>query len=460
VTDIFLSYAKGDRERARTLAIALQAAGWSVWWDRNIQVGQAFDQVIEHALDSAKCVVVLWSKRSISSEWVKNEAASAAERGVLVPALIDDVKLPLEFRRRQTASLVGWEQDPSHPGFPALCDGIAAAVGLPPAPRPLDSIRTRQAAVRWDRRWMIACCAVLAAILAGGAYFAVRALRPAPVAERSTADSPSTGFEAGVFDFPWPGNDCWEIDREGAKVVDGCGGAKQALQAATYTVKPVRSGVFLPFQIAVKPNAVTSAGAMAGTLDFRWPGNDCWEIDRGDAKVVDGCGGAKQALQAGTYTVRPVRSGVFLPFQIAVKPNAVTSAAMGGTLDFRWPGNDCWEIDRGEAKVVDGCGGAKQALQAGTYTVKPVRSGVFLPFQIAVKPNAVTGADAMAGTLDFRWPGNDCWEIDRGEAKVVASCGAGKQALQAGTYTVKPTSSAAFKPFRIHVSRGQTMKIP
>jgi TIR domain len=393
VTDIFLSYAKEDRERARNLATALEAAGWSVWWDRDIQVGQAFDQAIENALDSAKCVVVLWSKHSVSSEWVKNEAASAAERGMLVPALIDDVRTPLEFRRRQTANLIGWGQDPLYSGFQALCGGIAAAAGSSHAPQSSDVSRRQQAGIRWGRRHVITGSAALAAVLAGGAYFAVHELR-SPGAERSTADLPSARLEAGVF-------------------------------------------------------------------DFTWPGMDCWEIDRGEAKVAGSCGGGKQALQAGTYTVKPSTSGVFLPFKIAVKPNTVTSAdAMGGMLDFKWPGMDCWEIDRGEAKVAGTCGGGKQALQAGTYTVKPNNSGVFLPFQITVKPNTVTSADAMAGTLDFKWPGNDCWEIDRGEAKVAGSCGSAKQALQAGTYTVRPISSAAFKPFKVSVSRGQTVTIP
>jgi len=64
-----------------------------VWWDRKIIAGQTFDQVIAHELETAKSVVVLWSKDSISSEWVKNEAAVAAERGVLVPALIDLVQV-------------------------------------------------------------------------------------------------------------------------------------------------------------------------------------------------------------------------------------------------------------------------------------------------------------------------------------------------------------------------------
>eukprot|EP01041_Mallomonas_annulata_P038753 gene38753-62313_t len=135
MTDVFLSYASEDREQAGQLASALGSLGWSVWWDRKIIAGQAFDQAIERELESARCVVVLWSAHSTASEWVKNEAAVASERGVLVPALIDSVKLPLEFRRKQTAELMGWDGDAAHPGFLALCEGVANAMGsAAPAP--------------------------------------------------------------------------------------------------------------------------------------------------------------------------------------------------------------------------------------------------------------------------------------------------------------------------------------
>ena len=82
MSDVFLSYASEDRERAAQLARALGQQGWSVWWDRKIIAGQAFDQAIERELEAARAVVVLWSAHSIASEWVKNEAAVAAERGV------------------------------------------------------------------------------------------------------------------------------------------------------------------------------------------------------------------------------------------------------------------------------------------------------------------------------------------------------------------------------------------
>ncbi len=129
MADVFISYASEDRERAAKLANALGERGWSVWWDRKIVAGQAFDQVIERELETAKSVVVLWSIHSVESEWVKNEASAASERRVLVPALIDSVKLPLEFRRKQTADLIGWDGDLSHGGYHALCEGIAATMG-------------------------------------------------------------------------------------------------------------------------------------------------------------------------------------------------------------------------------------------------------------------------------------------------------------------------------------------
>ena len=132
MTDIFISYSSEDRERARTVASALQRRGWSVWWDRDIKAGQAFDQAIDRTRDGEERYV-LWSKNPIASEWVKGEAAAAVQRGVLVPALIDNVKLPLEFSRRQTADLIGWEGDTSHAGFQALCDGMAGTAGMAPA---------------------------------------------------------------------------------------------------------------------------------------------------------------------------------------------------------------------------------------------------------------------------------------------------------------------------------------
>ncbi len=133
MSDIFISYASGDRERAKVLAETLVRRGWSVWWDRTIPPGQEYDKVIENALDSAKCVAVLWSTASAASSWVKTEAAEAMRRKILVPALLDQVTIPLEFRRLQAADLSHWRGDPSHPELEKFFDSIAATIHEPAA---------------------------------------------------------------------------------------------------------------------------------------------------------------------------------------------------------------------------------------------------------------------------------------------------------------------------------------
>ena len=65
MADIFISYASEDRSRVEPLAHSLEDHGWSVWWDRTIPPGKSFDQVIQEAITAAKCVVVLWSEKSI-----------------------------------------------------------------------------------------------------------------------------------------------------------------------------------------------------------------------------------------------------------------------------------------------------------------------------------------------------------------------------------------------------------
>ena len=47
MADIFISYAKADKDNARMLAEALEDRGWSVWWDSKIPTGREFDDVIE-----------------------------------------------------------------------------------------------------------------------------------------------------------------------------------------------------------------------------------------------------------------------------------------------------------------------------------------------------------------------------------------------------------------------------
>lgn len=129
MADIFISYSAEDRPRVKTLVGVLEQHGWTVWWDRKIPPGKTFDQVIAQALDESKCVVVLWSTHSVNSDWVKEEASEAQRRGVLVPALLDDVTIPLGFRRLHAACLTDWKPTLPHPEFDQFQEAIAAIIG-------------------------------------------------------------------------------------------------------------------------------------------------------------------------------------------------------------------------------------------------------------------------------------------------------------------------------------------
>jgi len=188
VTDVFISYASEDHDRAAKLSSALSALGWSVWFDRRIIAGQAFDQEIERELETAKSVVVLWSKHSLASEWVRNEATVASERGVLVPAIIESVKPPLEIRRKQTAELIGWKGEPSHGGFQALCEGVANTIGAAQRRQPIP----RQGwTVRWSHRWRLAAIAAAAIALGLGVY-SIGAWRSATPTHRDQSGLPNS----------------------------------------------------------------------------------------------------------------------------------------------------------------------------------------------------------------------------------------------------------------------------
>ena len=109
MADIFLSYAEEDRDAARRIVGVLEGRGWTVWWDRRIPTGQTWRSVIEDGIRDMRCMVVLWSRHSIGSEWVNEEAEEGRAAGKLMPIMIERVKPPLGLRGIQATDLVDWD---------------------------------------------------------------------------------------------------------------------------------------------------------------------------------------------------------------------------------------------------------------------------------------------------------------------------------------------------------------
>jgi formylglycine-generating enzyme required for sulfatase activity len=135
MSDIFISYKREEQAIARNLANALEGEGWTVWWDPKLRAGEHFDDVIEKALNEAKCVIVIWSERSVQSRYVRNEATYALEKGKLVPVAIETVDLPFRFKGIHTLSLLGWDGSKDASEFRRLVEDIAPIVGPPATER-------------------------------------------------------------------------------------------------------------------------------------------------------------------------------------------------------------------------------------------------------------------------------------------------------------------------------------
>lgn len=184
---LFLSYDRDDFAKAQAIADALVKAGHDVWWDRHIHGGAEYSLEIEQALERADGVVVLWSKNSIKSAWVRDEAGAGRDRGCLIPITIDPIQPPIGFRQFQSIDLAKWRPSRKSDQFEAL---IRAAAGLadnafqnPDALPPTNLPRPRVARLAWLA--IAAAVIILAGAFGVWHFFGASSL---PVVEIAAAD--------------------------------------------------------------------------------------------------------------------------------------------------------------------------------------------------------------------------------------------------------------------------------
>jgi len=150
MSDIFISYSSEERHRVLPLINALEKTGWSVFWDRTIPAGKTWRQVIGAEIRTCRSVVVAWTKSSVTSEWVLEEAETGKRRQILIPVLLDEVEPPFGFGTIQAANLAAWDGACSSPAFTRLVGDIAAILG--PAPIAVNEAEERRHAERDVRR--------------------------------------------------------------------------------------------------------------------------------------------------------------------------------------------------------------------------------------------------------------------------------------------------------------------
>jgi adenylate cyclase len=157
MADVFVSYARNDKARVAPLVAAIEAKGWSVWWDPEIAPGQQFDDQIEAEIAAAAAVLVVWTPASVVSRWVRGEAREAAERGILVPVRFDQARLPMDVRAIHTTDLDGWADNAASPQAQEFLRALGAHIARSQASRPAQpgSSPASTAPARDSRRYTI-----------------------------------------------------------------------------------------------------------------------------------------------------------------------------------------------------------------------------------------------------------------------------------------------------------------
>ncbi len=126
MADVFISYASEDRDRVRPLAEALQKRGFNIWWDRSLAAGQDYSQIIERELRGARAVIVVWTRGSAASTFVRDEAGRARDEGRLVPVMLDRVEIPLGFGAFQAEDFTRWNGGQTAPQMQLLEEALRA----------------------------------------------------------------------------------------------------------------------------------------------------------------------------------------------------------------------------------------------------------------------------------------------------------------------------------------------
>jgi tetratricopeptide (TPR) repeat protein len=190
MASVFLSYDHEDMERAAPIAAALENAGHTVWWDRQIHGGAEYNSEIEGAVAAADVVVVLWTERSVRSAWVRDEAAEGRDRGKLVPLAIDGTKPPMGFRQYQTIRLPEWRGRKQPPQIAELLHAInKVALSAPPEKPPVAPSVAQPQKRTSRRRWVASGGIVVALIALGLLLWRPWASSPGSLAAVVAADS-------------------------------------------------------------------------------------------------------------------------------------------------------------------------------------------------------------------------------------------------------------------------------
>lgn len=91
----FISYAHADRDTVEKIIIGLKQNLCRIWYDEGLTPGESWNDDLAEHLKNSEVVVVMLTKNSVASQYVKSEINFAvAKQKKILPILLENVDLP------------------------------------------------------------------------------------------------------------------------------------------------------------------------------------------------------------------------------------------------------------------------------------------------------------------------------------------------------------------------------
>lgn len=90
--DIYIIYHRTDIETTRKCAQILRAQGYSCFVDFDSLMNNSFEEQVFEAINGSKCIILIYSKNTEFSQYVRREVEFAMEHGIqIIPLLLSDI---------------------------------------------------------------------------------------------------------------------------------------------------------------------------------------------------------------------------------------------------------------------------------------------------------------------------------------------------------------------------------
>ena len=343
MADLFVSYKAEDRPRVVPLVAALKADGVDLWWDAEIGGGASWREAIETELAAARCVLVVWSRRSTGPQgsFVRDEATRALRRGIYLPVRIDSVEPPLGFGETQALSLLRWKGERADPDYQAVLATARATIAG--AARPRAGTRSGPLTGGIDRRVLIGGGAALAAAAGLAGWRALRGVGGGAATADSVAVLPFANLSGDPAQAYFSDGIAEELRSALSRLVRlkvAARASSELMRAADIPTAAAKLGVANIVTGSVRRGGGTirvgaqlvdsSSGLVRWSETYDRAAGDVLSIETGIAESVAGAldivlGRGEKALLAAGSTSNPVARDAYLrglAFEAGQKPYA------------------------------------------------------------------------------------------------------------------------------------------